>query len=94
MLLLLTALPLFAQPPHNPNSTFPDSCTIDFRHTLDAPAGKRGFVTLAKDGKFRKLTIQLVNPENNQPLKVMQNGKSIKYTVIAKAGYTAPRAVE
>ena len=48
----------------------------------------------AKDGKFRKLTIQLVNPENNQPLKVMQNGKSIKYTVIAKAGYTAPRAVE
>ncbi len=48
----------------------------------------------AKDGKFRKLTVQLVNPANNEPLKIMQNGKAIKYTVIAKAGYTAPRSVE
>ena len=48
----------------------------------------------AKDGKFRKITVQLVNPANNEPLKVVQNGKPIKYTIIAKAGYTGPRAVE
>ncbi|HVW87344.1 MAG TPA: VWA domain-containing protein [Bryobacteraceae bacterium] len=49
----------------------------------------------AKDGKFRKLTVQLVNPATNEPLKVTdEKGKSIKYTIIAKAGYTAPRAVE
>jgi Ca-activated chloride channel family protein len=50
----------------------------------------------AKDGKFRKLTVQLVNPGTNEPLRVMdqKSGKPIKYTVLAKAGYTAPRAVE
>lgn len=48
----------------------------------------------AKDGKFRKITVQLVNPANNEPLKIQQNGKTIKYTIVAKAGYTAPRAVE
>ena len=47
------------------------------------------------DGKFRKITVQLVNPQTNEPLKVSdQKGKPIKYTVIAKPGYTAPRAVE
>jgi len=49
----------------------------------------------AKDGKFRKLTVQLVNPETNQPLKIVdEKGKAVKYTVLAKAGYLAPRAVE
>jgi Ca-activated chloride channel homolog len=50
----------------------------------------------AKDGKFRKLTIQLVNPGTNEPLKMLdqKTGKPIKYTILAKAGYTAPRAVE
>jgi len=50
----------------------------------------------ARDGKFRKLTVQLVNPGTNQPLKMTdaKTGKPIKYTVIAKAGYVAPRAVE
>ncbi len=50
----------------------------------------------AKDGKFRKLTIQLVNPGTNEPLKILdqKTGKPIKYTILAKAGYTAPRAVE
>jgi Ca-activated chloride channel homolog len=49
----------------------------------------------ARDGKFRKLTIQLVNPGTNEPLKMLdEKGKAIKYTVIAKAGYLAPRAVE
>lgn len=49
----------------------------------------------AHDGKFRKLTIQLVNPANNEPLKMTdQKGKPFKYTILAKAGYVAPRAVE
>lgn len=49
----------------------------------------------ARDGKFRKLTIQLVNPGTNEPLKMIdQKGKAIKYTVLAKAGYLAPHAVE
>jgi VWFA-related protein len=49
----------------------------------------------AKDGKFRKLTVQLVNPGTNEPLRIVdEKGKPIKYTIIAKAGYTGPRAVE
>jgi VWFA-related protein len=49
----------------------------------------------AKDGKFRKITVQLVNPATNEPLRVTdEKGKPIKYSIIAKAGYTAPRAVE
>jgi len=49
----------------------------------------------AKDGKFRKITVQLVNPQTNEPLRVTdQKNKPIKYTVIAKPGYTAPRPVE
>jgi hypothetical protein len=49
----------------------------------------------AKDGKFRKLTVQLVNPGTNEPLKMLdEKGKPFKYTILAKAGYTAPRAVE
>jgi VWFA-related protein len=48
----------------------------------------------ARDGKFRKLKVELVNPENGEPLKIVENGKPIKYQIIAKAGYTAPREVE
>jgi Ca-activated chloride channel homolog len=50
----------------------------------------------AKDGKFRKLTVQLVNPGTNEPLRIVdeKTQKPIKYTILAKAGYTAPRAVE
>jgi VWFA-related protein len=49
----------------------------------------------AKDGKFRKLTIQLVNPGTNEPLRMLdEKHKPIKYTILAKTGYTAPRAVE
>jgi Ca-activated chloride channel family protein len=50
----------------------------------------------AKDGKFRKLTVQLVNPGTNEPLKMLdeKTHKPIKYTILAKAGYSAPRAVE
>ena len=49
----------------------------------------------ARDGKFRKIKIDLVNPSTNQPLKVTdEKGKPIKYQILAKAGYTAPRSVE
>ena len=49
----------------------------------------------AKDGKFRKIKVELVNPANGEQLRIVdQKNKPIKYSVIAKQGYTAPRAVE
>ncbi len=48
----------------------------------------------AKDGKFRKITVQLINPDTNEPLKIVENGKPIKYTILAKPGYMGPRTVE
>lgn len=49
----------------------------------------------AHDGTFRKIKVQLVNPATNEPLKVTdQKGKPIKYQIVAKAGYKAPREVE
>jgi len=49
----------------------------------------------AHDGKFRKITVQLVNPETNEPLRVTdQKGKPIKYTIVAKAGYKAPLPIQ
>ncbi len=47
------------------------------------------------DGTFRKIKVQLVNPATNEPLPVKdEKGKPIKYQIIAKAGYKAPREVE
>lgn len=49
----------------------------------------------ARDGKFRHIRVELVNPETNEPLKMTnEKNKPIKYQVIAKAGYKAPREVE
>jgi Ca-activated chloride channel homolog len=49
----------------------------------------------ARDGKFRKIKVDLVNPETNEPLRVVdEKGKPIKYQIVAKLGYTAPREVE
>src|SRR5882724_2402991 len=49
----------------------------------------------AKDGKYRKIKVELVNPANNEPLRITdEKGKPIKYSIIAKSGYTAPREVE
>ncbi len=49
----------------------------------------------ARDGKFRKIKVELVNPSTNEPLRITdQKGKPIKYSIIAKNGYTAPREVE
>lgn len=47
-----------------------------------------------KDGKFRKLKVELVDPKSGDPLRVVENGKPVKYTIIAKQGYTAPHEVE
>ena len=48
----------------------------------------------SRDGKFRKIKVELVNPETGEPLRIVENNKPIKYQVIAKSGYTAPREVE
>lgn len=49
----------------------------------------------ARDGKFRKIKVELVNPATNEPLKVTdEKGKAVKYQIVAKLGYTAPREVE
>ncbi len=49
----------------------------------------------AHDGTFRKIKVELVNPATNEPLPVKdEKGKPIKYQIIAKAGYKAPREVE
>jgi Ca-activated chloride channel family protein len=48
-----------------------------------------------KDGKFRRLKVELVNPETNQPLKVMdEKNRPMKVRIVAKEGYKAPREVE
>jgi Ca-activated chloride channel homolog len=50
---------------------------------------------VARDGKFRKIKVELINPETNEPLRVVdEKGKPIKYQIQAKSGYTAPREVE
>jgi Ca-activated chloride channel family protein len=48
----------------------------------------------ARDGKFRKIKVELVDPETNKPLSITVNGKPSKYEVVAKPGYTAPKQVE
>ncbi len=49
----------------------------------------------AKDGKFRRIKVDLVDPATNQPLRIVdEKNKPIKYQIIAKQGYTAPREVE
>ena len=47
------------------------------------------------DGKFRKVKVELIDPATNKPLAVKDpKGKNIKYQVVTKSGYTAPRQVE
>jgi len=48
----------------------------------------------ARDGKFRKIKVELVDPATNKPLAITVNGKPAKYEVLAKQGYTAPKQVE
>jgi len=49
----------------------------------------------ARDGKFRHIKVELVNPADNEPLRITnEKGKAVKYQVIARAGYKAPHEVE
>ena len=46
------------------------------------------------DGTYRKLKVEVVGPDGS-PLKVKdQKGKDVKYTVMAREGYTAKHTVE
>jgi len=48
-----------------------------------------------KDGEFRRIEVDLVNPETGEALRIVdQRDKSIRYKIIAKEGYRAPREVE
>ena len=49
----------------------------------------------ARDGKVRRIKVELINPETNEPVRINDDkGKAIKYKIVAKTGYTAPREVE
>jgi VWFA-related protein len=49
----------------------------------------------SRDGKYRKIKVDLVNPKTGEPLKITdEKGKPIKYSIVAKQGYYAPRTVE
>lgn len=49
----------------------------------------------ARDGKFRHIKVELINPGTDEPLRLTnEKGKPIKYQIIAKVGYKAPREVE
>jgi VWFA-related protein len=48
----------------------------------------------AHDGTFRKIKVELVDP-NGRPLPIKdQKGKPVKYAILTKSGYKAPREVE
>jgi Ca-activated chloride channel family protein len=50
---------------------------------------------VAHDGKFRRIKVELINPETNESLRITNpKGKPIKYQIVAKAGYKAPREVD
>lgn len=48
----------------------------------------------ARDGSVRRIKVELVGPTGD-PLRITdEKGKPVKYQIIAKNGYTAPREVE
>ena len=47
------------------------------------------------DGSYRKIKIELINPANGEPLKMVnEKGKQLKYQIIARDGYSAKHVVE
>jgi VWFA-related protein len=53
-----------------------------------------GFVPTnpAKDGRFHKLKIALVDEQGNDLRIVNQKGKAVKYRIVAREGYYAPKS--
>jgi VWFA-related protein len=48
-----------------------------------------------QDGSYRKLKVELVDPANGKPLRILdQKGKELKYSIYSREGYTAKHAVE
>lgn len=48
-----------------------------------------------RDGTFREIKVRLVDPNTNKDLRITgKKNKRIKYDIIARKGYTAPREVE
>ncbi len=48
-----------------------------------------------RDGSFREIKVRLVDPTTNKELRMTgKNGKRMKYRIVARKGYTAPREVE
>lgn len=47
-----------------------------------------------QDGSYRKIKVDLVDPETGGPINLHVNGKAAKYNIIAREGYTAKHEVE
>ena len=48
-----------------------------------------------RDGKFREIKVRLVDPTTNKELRITgKKNKRIKYEIVARKGYMAPREVE
>ncbi len=47
-----------------------------------------------RDGKYRKIKVELVDQDGKKLKIVDQKGKELKYDITHREGYTAPRAVE
>lgn len=48
-----------------------------------------------RDGSFREIKVRLVDPTTNKELRMTgKNGKRVKYEIVARKGYSAPREVE
>ncbi len=45
----------------------------------------------ARDGKFRKIKVELVGPDGSPLIVHDQKGKNVKYVVYAREGYTPPK---
>ena len=47
-----------------------------------------------QDGTYRKLKVEVLDPQTGKPVVVKENGKEVKYSVVAREGYTAKHEVE
>jgi Ca-activated chloride channel family protein len=47
-----------------------------------------------RNGEFRKIEVRMVDPQGNELRMTDQKGKRVKYQVLHKDGYIAPREVE